>query len=354
MTGFTVPQRLVTTVVLLTLLACLGSATAIDLNPRRHILIVGSSTAYPIIAAAAEFVGRRDKLTTPVVESTGTGGGFKFFCGGIGPSYPDLEMASRPMKGEERAACSKNGIDDIREIKIGYDGIVVANMKGAPKFVLTSHALYLALAREVPSPGDAQQPIENAYQNWNDIDPSLPDLPIRVLGPPPTSGTRDILVERLMQRACLDQASLRELQASDPDAFKQRCYALREDGAFINAGENDARLVRKLLVDPGALGIFGFNFLDRNHDRLQGASINGIDPTFESIESGTYPLSRPLFLYVKQQHQAFIEGLELFVDAVTSTRLSGKQGYLIEHGLIPIPEKQRKTGDPMEKSSGGT
>lgn len=157
-----------------------------------------------------------------------------------------------------------------------------------------------------------------------------------------------------MQRACLDQASLRELQASDPDAFKQRCYALREDGAFINAGENDARLVRKLLVDPGALGIFGFNFLDRNHDRLQGASINGIDPTFESIESGTYPLSRPLFLYVKQQHQAFIEGLELFVDAVTSTRLSGKQGYLIEHGLIPIPEKQRKTGDPMEKSSGGT
>jgi phosphate transport system substrate-binding protein len=317
------------------------NAAAFDLPQRKHILIVGSSTAYPIMAAAAERIGREGELITPVVESTGSGGGIKLFCAGVGLDTPDIVMASRRMKDSERARCTANHVNDIREVKIGYDGIVIANSKDAPDFRLSRRQLYLALAREVPSPTDPARLIINPYTRWQQIDPGLPDMLIRVLGPPPTSGTRDILAEHLLESICLEIPALQAMHMDDPTGFTQHCHALREDGAYVNAGENDARLVRKLLNDPDALGIFGYNFLDRNRDRLQAATIDGIAPEFELIESGEYPLSRPLYLYVKPQHSRIVRGLDAFVDALTAPEASGPEGYLIDQGLIPLPPYER-------------
>jgi phosphate transport system substrate-binding protein len=322
------------------LLLSLGASRA-ELVQRQHILIVGSSTAYPIISSAAERFGREPGSITPVVESTGSGGGLKLFCHGLGLATPDIAMTSRAMKVSERARCTRNGVNDIREIMIGYDGIVIANNKDAPRFSMTKRDLYLALAREVPAPDDPGQLVSNPYRNWQDINPALPDTPIRVLGPPPTSGTRDIFAERLLEDACMEESLLRALYRSDPTQFRQRCHALREDGAFVDAGENDARLVRKLIKDSGLLGIFGYSFLDRNRDRLQAASIDGIKPFFELIESGIYPLSRPLYLYVKPQHAKLVRGLDGFIASVVSTEASGPEGYLIDQGLVPLPARER-------------
>ena len=320
-------------------LLCTGlpQLSATPLAQRQHLLIVGSSTAYPIFAAAAERVGRGNELITPVVEATGTGGGIKLFCGGIGLDTPDIVMASRRMKDSERAACAENHVDDIREIMIGYDGIVIANSRNAPRLSLSRDDLYRARAREVPSPTRPDRLVANPYQTWRQINPKLPDLPIRILGPPPTSGTRDILVERLLQSACMESPALSGLFETDRDQFNHHCQALREDGAYVNAGENDARLVRKLFNDPDALGIFGYNFLDRNRDRLQAASVDGIEPRFELIESGTYPLSRPLFLYAKLQHARVVRGLDDFLQTLLAPETSGPDGYLIDQGLIPLP-----------------
>jgi phosphate transport system substrate-binding protein len=331
---------------ILTLLLCLGlnvlDAAAADLNQRRHIQIVGSSTAYPIVASAAERFALLHAGAAPVVESTGTGGGIKLFCNGVGLVTPDIVMASRIMRDSERAACAANHVNDIREIKIGYDGIVIANSKAAPRFSLSKRDLYLALAREVPSPDGSGGLSANPYTSWRQINPELPDMPIRVLGPPPTSGTRDILVERILGSACLEVPLLRALSDGDPALFRQRCHALREDGAFVNAGENDARLVRKLVADHGALGIFGYNFLDRNRDQLQAASVDGIEPRFRLIESGVYPLARPLFLYVKPRHASMVRGLREFVDLLVSDEMSGPEGYLVDRGLIPLPAAERQ------------
>ena len=323
----------------------LTSAAGADLLTRQHVLVVGSSTAYPIVAAAAERFGRQPETVTPVVESTGSGGGIKLFCGGLGLETPDIAMASRSMKPSERKICARNGINDIREIKIGYDGIVIASTKATPKFHFDKRDLYLALAREVPS-NDGSNLIANPYSSWREVNPDLPDMPIRVLGPPPTSGTRDILAERLLEDACMQVASLRALQRRDPTGFRQRCHALREDGHFINAGENDARLVRKLISDSGSLGIFGYNFLDRNRYRLRAASVDGIKPRFELIESGVYPLSRPLYLYVKPAHSRLVPHLNQFVDELLSAEASGADGYLVDQGLIPLPGHERPTAAP--------
>jgi len=333
------PFRYVAGLLAGTLLLSASPYTQAQLAPRTHIHIVGSSTAYPIIASAAERFGRNSGFTTPVVESTGTGGGIKLFCNGLGLNTPDIAMASRSMKSSERASCEKNHVTDIREIKIGYDGIVLASSKAGPRFALSSDDLYRALARQVPAADDSGKLVTNPYSNWRQISPDLPDLPIRVYGPPPTSGTRDILAERLLHQACLQQPTLRRLHAEDPEEFAHKCYSLREDGAFINAGENDARLVRKLIADPDAIGIFGYNFLDRNRDRLQAAAIDGELPDFESIESRIYPLSRPLYLYVKPSHHRVVSGLQQFVERLVSEDMIGAEGLLIDQGLIPLPGK---------------
>lgn len=320
----------------------LGLAPAhAELVQRRHILIVGSSTAYPIVTSAAEHFGKESEFTTPVVESTGSGGGIKLFCSGLGLTTPDIAMASRSMKTSERLDCARNDVNDIREIKIGYDGIVIASTKNTPELSLSKQDLYLALAREVPSSQNPARLVLNPYREWHQINPALPALPIRVMGPPPTSGTRDIFAERVLEDACMRVPPLRALRREDPTRFRNSCHALREDGVFVNAGENDARLVRKLINDPGTLGIFGYNFLDRNRDRLQASGIDGIKPSFELIESAIYPLSRPLYLYVKPRHSALVKGLDAFIDMVVSAEVSGPEGYLIDHGLIPLPLRER-------------
>jgi phosphate transport system substrate-binding protein len=324
------------------------AAVGARLPDRTHVLVVGSSTTYPIVAAAAEFIARRDGIITPVIESTGTGGGINLFCGGYGLDTPDVVMASRRMTETERNACIANQVNDVREIRLGYDGIVIANAKTAANYALEPSDLYLAIARRVPSPDGGQGLVDNPYHSWRQISDHLPDMPIRVLGPPPTSGTRDVFIERVMKQACLEVPLMQSMYERDPDAFAQSCYALREDGAYVNSGENDARLVRRLLADPQALGILGFNFVDRNRDRLMAASIAGIAPTFDAIESGVYPLSRPLFVYVKPAHSRFVSGLDHFVDALISDAVSGPEGVLVDHGLIPLKPGERAANRPSD------
>lgn len=334
MTGPSRLERLLATGILLSLLSPV-SAQGLDELQRQHLLLVGSSTTFPVISAATERIRRSEGGPVSVVEATGTGGGFKLFCAGLGLATPDIVMASRRMKDSERARCRENGVDAVREVRIGYDGIVVASLRGTAAMALSTRALHLALAREVPA-ADGSGLVANPYTRWNQVDPALPADPIRVLGPPPTSGTRDVLVERLMHAACLEVPALRAVAETDPEQFARRCYTLREDGPYVNAGENDARLVRKLFGDPGALGILGYNFLDRNRDRLQGAPIDGVAPTFDSIESGEYPLTRPLYLYLKEAHLGVVPGLDGFFAALISPAAIGPDGYLVEQGLIPL------------------
>lgn len=324
------------------LLTTAASVAAFDLGPRQHITIVGSSTVYPIISTVAEHFARSTKHHSPVVESTGTGGGFKLFCAGLGLKTPDIAMASRRMRATEQESCRAQGVDDVAELKIGYDGIAVANAKDAPLFDLSIADLYRALAREVPDPGGAQRLVTNPYRSWNAVNPKLPELPIRVFGPPPTSGTRDLLAERVMQKACGQVGFMASLRRTDEAEFRRLCHALREDGAYIDAGENDARLVRRLIDDVGALGILGYNFLDQNLDRLQAASVDGARPGVESVRTGGYALSRPLFLYVKLAHVGVVPGLMEFFRHLTADNAWGEEGYLVDKGLVPMAADERE------------
>ncbi len=302
---------------------------------RDQIRIVGSSTVFPFSTAVAENFGRSTSFKTPVVESTGSGGGMKLFCAGVGTEHPDITNASRRMKKSEFETCTKNGIT-VTEVKIGYDGIVLANAKSAPQFTLTKKQIFLALAKQVPVDGKL---VANPYTNWNQIDSALPNEPIEVLGPPPTSGTRDAFVELVMEEAA---GEFPEIKALDKAAFKQVAHAMREDGAFIEAGENDNLIVQKLEANPVALGIFGFSFLDQNADKLHGSIVEGVAPEFENIASGDYGVSRSLFFYVKQEHVGTIPGIKEYVAEFTSEKAWGEDGYLVEKGLIPLPDADRK------------
>ncbi len=314
----------------------LGTAAA----PRDQIRIVGSSTVYPFSTKVAEQFGRTTPYKTPVVESTGTGGGFKLFCAGVGVTHPDISDASRRIKKSEIALCARNGVTDITEIQIGFDGIVVANSKRAPRFELTRRELFLALAKQVPD-GEGHL-FDNPYRTWKQIDSRLPDTRIEVLGPPPTSGTRDAFVELAMEAGCRTFGWIAAMEHEDKARFKAICHGIREDGAYVEAGENDNLIVQKLQANPEALGIFGFSFLDQNLDRIQGSLIDGVEPTFENIADGSYPVSRPLFIYVKNAHVGVIPGIREFVREYTSERAWGPEGYLADIGLIPMPEADRR------------
>jgi len=316
-------------------LAGLVMAAPAIAEARDQIRIVGSSTVFPFSTAVAETFGRSSSFKTPVVESTGSGGGMKLFCAGVGTEHPDITNASRRMKKSEFETCSKNGIT-VTEVKIGFDGIVLANSKAAPQFSLTKEQIFLALAKTVPVNGKL---VENPYKMWSDIDPSLPKIKIEVLGPPPTSGTRDAFVELVMDEAA---AEIPEIKALDKDAFKVAAQSIREDGAFVEAGENDNLIVQKLEANPDALGIFGFSFLDQNADKLQGSVVEGVAPEFENIASGDYGVSRSLFFYVKQEHIGTIPGIKEYVAEFTSEKAWGETGYLVEKGLIPLPDADRK------------
>ena len=310
---------------------------------RDQIRIVGSSTVFPFSTAVAENFGRSSSFKTPVVESTGSGGGMKLFCSGVGTEHPDITNASRRMKKSEFETCTKNGIT-VTEVKIGYDGIVLANAKSAPQFKLTKKQIFLALAKEVPVDGKL---VANPYSNWSQIDSSLPNEPIEVLGPPPTSGTRDAFVELVMEEAAEE---FPEIKALEKDAFKTVAHSMREDGAFVEAGENDNLIVQKLEANPVALGIFGFSFLDQNADKLHGSIVEGVAPEFENIASGDYGVSRSLFFYVKQEHVGTIPGIKEYVAEFTSEKAWGEEGYLVEKGLIPLPDADRKA---MHDSANG-
>ena len=302
---------------------------------RDQIRIVGSSTVFPFSTAVAETFGKTTSFKTPVVESTGSGGGMKLFCAGVGTEHPDITNASRRMKKSEFETCTKNGIT-VTEVKIGYDGIVLANAKSAPQFKLTKKQIFLALAKEVPVDGKL---VANPYSNWSQIDSSLPNEPIEVLGPPPTSGTRDAFVELVMEEAAEE---FPEIKALEKDAFKTVAHSMREDGAFVEAGENDNLIVQKLEANPVALGIFGFSFLDQNTEKVRGAAIDGVEPTFDAIADGDYPISRPLYFYAKKAHVDVIPGLRNYLREFTSERAWGEDGYLSERGLIPMPDDERR------------
>ena len=295
---------------------------------RDQIQIVGSSTVFPFTTAVAEKLGQGGEFKTPVVESTGTGGGMKLFCGGVGENTPDFTNASRAIKDSELETCKANGATPV-EIKVGFDGIVLANSKAGAAVDLTKEQIFKALAKNVGVDGKV---VANPYVNWSDIDASLPATKIEVLGPPPTSGTRDAFVELVMLEACQD-----EVKAANEKA----CAEIREDGAYVEAGENDNLIVQKLEANKDAFGIFGFSFLDQNADKLQGHKVEGVEPTFENIASGDYGVSRSLFIYAKKEHVGVIPGMAEFIAEYTSEGAWGPEGYLADKGLIPLPDAER-------------
>ena len=319
-------------------LLTLALATTISTSAlaRDQIRVVGSSTVYPFTTTVAENFGRNASTKTPIIESTGTGGGFKLFCAGIGTSYPDVSNASRAIKKSEFEMCAKNGVTEIVEIKIGFDGLTIAQSKNGPSIKLSLAQVFLALAENVPD--KSGNLIPNPYKNWSDIDPKLPNVKIEVLGPPPTSGTRDSFHELFMEPG--SEVVLKDLKKSDPKAFERAWKSIRKDGAYVEAGENDNVIIQKLQANRNSFGIFGYSFLDENTSTLRGVSIDGVTPDFDSISSGKYKGARPLFVYVKKQHIGVIPGLKEFAEEYVSFRAISQNGYLSRKGLVPLPKNE--------------
>ncbi len=311
----------------------------------REIKIVGSSTVFPYTQAVAEEFANKGG-TAPTVESTGTGGGMKIFCQGIGEQHPDITGASRAMKSSEMELCKKNGVTNITEVLIGYDGLSIANSRKGAQIDLNKVQIYKALAAKVPVDGKL---VDNPYKKWSDIDKSLPDIAIIAYGPPPTSGTRDAFVELVFHYVCgkgkvdywanqkksLDKKAMKK-------AVKSDCTSMRQDGPFIEAGENDNLIVQRLDADPNAVGIFGYSFLFENLDKLQPIKIGGVEPSMDTIGDGSYGISRPLYFYVKNAHRKVIKGMQDFVEEYVSDAAMGRDGYLSERGLVVLPDDEFK------------
>lgn len=313
--------------------SALTIATAAD--ARSQMRAVGSSTVYPFAKAVAERIARANpKLGTPIIESTGTGAGMKLFCAGVGERFPDVVNASRRMKASEAKACKSNGVVAITEIQVGIDGISLATAKGGPLANLTQRDIYLALAKT-----PFGKP--NRAKTWKDVNAKLPAIPIRVYGPPPTSGTRDALGELLMTPACESNASIAAMKKTDEAKFKAICTGVREDGAYIQAGENDNLLVQKVEANKGTVGIFGYSYLEENLNKLKGISINGVQPTYETISAFRYPGARPLYIYIKKAHASAIPAVRAFAAEFTKESAFGPQGYLRRSGLIAAPNPVR-------------
>jgi len=329
-------KAIVVSVITLFLATSFGVAGAA--SARDYISIVGSSTVYPFATVVAEQFGKSTSFKTPKIESTGSGGGLKLFCAGVGVEHPDITNASRRIKQSEYETCVANGVKAIIEVKIGYDGIVLANSKKAAPLKLTRKDIFLALAKDVPDPNGGEKLILNPYKTWKDVNPALPDKSIEVLGPPPTSGTRDAFVELAMESGA---KKFDWIKALDKKKFKAVAHTIREDGAYVEAGENDNLIVQKLEANPNAVGIFGFSFLDQNTDKIQGAFVDGVQPTFDAIADGKYPVSRPLFFYVKKAHVGVIPGIQEYLNEFTSDKAWGADGYLAEKGMIPMPDAER-------------
>jgi phosphate transport system substrate-binding protein len=320
---------------------------------RDQIKVVGSSTVFPYSQAAAEEFGKKSGQKPPVVESTGTGGGMKIFCQGVGEANPDVTGASRAMKKSEWELCTKNGVTDVTEIQLGYDGLSIAASKKAKPMDLTEAQIFLALAAEVP---DGDKLVPNPYKKWSDIDKALPDIVITAYGPPPTSGTRDAFVELTMRDGCktLDYFKKKKGEMEKADFEKlvsEKCTPMRQDGPFIEAGENDNLIVQRIDADPNAIGIFGYSFLYENADKLQGVKIEGVEPSFDTIADSSYPIARPMFIYIKNAHRQVIPGLNDFVIEYTSDESMGPDGYLHERGLVVLSPDLLKEMQERAKSS---
>ena len=321
-------------------LALILSTSAFAQAGRDYVYVVGSSTVYPFATVVAERFGRGSEFKTPKIESTGSGGGLKLFCDGVGVDFPDVTNSSRAIKSSEIESCAANGVTEIIEVKIGYDGIVFANAITAETMNLSREDIFLALAKEVPGTAEGEL-IENPYQTWADVNPDLPAIRIEVLGPPPTSGTRDAFVELAMESGCKATPWIAALRSADKNQYKAICHTVREDGAFVEAGENDNLIVQKLQANPNAFGIFGFSFLDQNMEKVKGSLVDGVAPTFDAIADGEYPVSRPLYFYAKKAHVDVIPGLRGYLREFTSERAWGEEGYLSDRGLIPMPDEER-------------
>ena len=323
---------------------------------RDHIDIVGSSTVYPFATVVAETFGNKTGMKTPKIESTGSGGGMKLFCAGVGIDTPDITNASRRIKMSEFKKCQKNGVKDIVEVQIGFDGIAIANAKSAPQFKLSRKDIFLALAKKVPGK-EAGKLIDNPYKTWKDVDSSLPDTKIEVLGPPPTSGTRDAFAELAMEGGCKTFDWIKQIKSDSKKAkkagdkakaselkhkYKEICHTIREDGAYVEAGENDNLIVEKLTKNPAALGVFGFSYLEQNEDKIQGSIVDGVKVSFDTVSDGSYPVSRPLFFYVKKAHVGKVPGIKEYIAEFTDEDTWGDEGYLTDKGLIPLSEEKRK------------
>ena len=323
-------------------IALIAGTIASKVHARDQISIVGSSTVYPFAIVVAEKFGKTTNFKTPKIESTGSGGGLKLFCAGVGTQHPDFTNASRAIKTKEIKRCRENGVGDITEVKVGYDGIVIANSKSAAPYKMTRMDLYLGLAKDIPNPDGSESFIPNPHKTWKDVNPELPAVKIEVLGPPPTSGTRDAFSELALEKGgCKKIKWIKALKKKNKSEYKSKCHTVREDGAFIEAGENDNLIVQKLVSNPDALGIFGFSFLEQNRDKIQGAIMNGVTPDIDSISSGAYPVSRPLFFYIKNAHVGVIPGMMEYVEMFVGDAASGDDGYLSERGLIPMPAAER-------------
>lgn len=309
------------------------SATAV-LAADYQVRVVGSSTVYPFTSTVAEKFGKLGHVT-PIVEATGTGGGIKMFCLDNALESASVVNASRPIKDSEVASCNENGVATPLEFKIGYDAIVLAHLKGYTLDV-TTRQIYLALAKQIVVDGKF---VDNPYVKWSDIDPALPANKIEVLGPPPTSGTRDSFVELVIEKECKALIKENGMTVSEDDE-KSLCRGIREDGGFVEAGENDNLIVQKLQNNPSAVGIFGFSFLEENLSALEGAKINGFSPNFDTVVAGEYPISRPLFIYVKKEHYDTNPEVKAFVAEYISEDAIGEEGYLVDKGLIPLPAEE--------------
>lgn len=326
---------------------------------RDYISIVGSSTVYPFATVVAETFGKSTSFKTPKIESTGSGGGMKLFCAGVGVEHPDITNASRRIKKSEVEKCHKNGVNEIVEVKVGYDGIAMAQSKEATPMALTRKDIFMALAKEVPDPKspDSGALVANPYKTWKDVNSSLPAVKIRVLGPPPTSGTRDAFAELAMEGGCKKFDWIKKIKADSKAAkkggdeklskflknkYKGICHTVREDGAYVEAGENDNLIVQKLIANKDTMGIFGYSYLEENSDKIRGNTVDGVAPEFELIAEGKYPVSRPLYFYVKSAHIGTVPGVKEFVGEFTSEKAFGPEGYLADKGLIPMQDDERK------------
>ena len=323
-------NRLLLTASVATLALMAGQAQARD-----QISIVGSSTVFPYTQAVAEQFAAMTGAPAPVVEGTGTGGGMQIFCQGVGESYPDITGASRAMRASEWALCEQNGVTDVTEVLLGFDGLSMAVAQDGADLDLTKDQIFQALAAEVEVDGEV---VPNPFTRWSEIDSSLPDQPILVYGPPPTSGTRDAWVELVMEEGC---KTFPAIEALEGDRHSEVCQRMRTDGPFVEAGENDNLIVQRLVADSNAFGIFGYSFLYENQDQLKGVAIEGVAPSPETIESGDYSVSRPLFFYIKNAHRGAIPNLAEFIEEYVSDEAMGPGGYLQERGLVPLNDERR-------------